>query len=64
MRETAIDPKSIHDELERARTTFHDLVSQATPAELRRPTAGTRWTNQQLLFHMMFGYLIVGKTPA
>jgi hypothetical protein len=57
--QTAIDRKSIHDELERARTTFHDLASQATPADLLRLTDGTRWTNQQLLFHMMFGYLIV-----
>ena len=24
-----------------------------------RPTRGTRWTNEQLLFHMVFGYMIV-----
>ena len=28
-------------------------------ADLRRRSAGTRWTNQQLLFHMVFGYLVV-----
>ena len=27
--------------------------------ELRRPTNGTKWTNEQLLFHMVFGYLLV-----
>jgi hypothetical protein len=26
---------------------------------LRRPSHGTRWTNEQLLFHMLFGYLIM-----
>jgi hypothetical protein len=24
---------------------------------LRRPSNGTRWTNRQLLFHMLLGYL-------
>jgi hypothetical protein len=26
---------------------------------LRRRSNGTRWTNRQLLFHMVFGYLVV-----
>ena len=45
--------------MERARATFHDLHEQATPTELRQRTNGTRWTNQQLLFHMLLGYLIM-----
>ena len=45
--------------MEQARLDFRRLVCDATPADLRRPSAGTRWTNQQLLFHMLFGYLIV-----
>jgi hypothetical protein len=45
--------------MDRARLDFRRLVADATPADLRRPSAGTRWTNQQLLFHMLFGYLIV-----
>ena len=45
--------------MEQARLDFHGLVSDATPADLRRPTNGTRWTNRQLLFHMLFGYLVV-----
>lgn len=53
------DRQAIHDELERARATFHTLVAQASPADLRRPTEGTRWTNAQLLFHMLLGYLVV-----
>lgn len=54
-----MDRQSIHEELDRARAEFHALVSGASPEELRRGTAGTRWTNQQLLFHMLLGYLVV-----
>ena len=53
------DRASIHAELERARDDLHLLIATATPAGLRRRTDGTRWTNQQLLWHMAFGYLIV-----
>ena len=49
----------IRQELEEARHTFHQLVRDATAEDLRRPSQGTRWTNRQLLFHMVFGYLIV-----
>jgi DinB superfamily len=56
-----VDRRSIHEELERARTDLHHLVASATPAGLRRRTNGTRWTNQQMLWHMAFGYLIVTR---
>jgi hypothetical protein len=49
----------IHQELERARTTIHELVACSSAAEMRQPSVGTRWTNEQLLFHMLFGYLVV-----
>jgi hypothetical protein len=49
------DRRLIHDELERVRADLHRLVAEATAAELRRRTDGTRWTNQQMLFHMVFG---------
>jgi Mycothiol maleylpyruvate isomerase N-terminal domain len=45
--------------MDQARLDFRRLVGDATPADLRRPSDGTRWTNQELLFHMLFGYLIV-----
>ncbi len=51
----------MHDEMERARQTLHRLLDDADPADLRRRSNGTRWTNQQLLFHMLFGYLIVRR---
>jgi hypothetical protein len=55
------DRQAIHDELEQARATFRSLVTEASPADLRRATVGTRWTNQQLLFHMLFGYMVVRR---
>ena len=27
----------------------------------RKPTRGTRWTNEQLLFHMLLGYMVVRR---
>jgi ubiquinone/menaquinone biosynthesis C-methylase UbiE len=50
---------AVRDEMEQARQDFHSLLSRATPTDLHRLSDGTRWTNQQLLFHMLFGYLIV-----
>ncbi len=45
--------------MDRVRADFHVLVDTATVRELRRPSDGTTWTNEQLLFHMLFGYLLV-----
>jgi hypothetical protein len=47
------------EEMEQARSSFRELLSGASSASLRRRSHGTRWTNRQLLFHMLFGYLIV-----
>ena len=54
-----MDVTAVSQEMEQARVAFHDLIRDATAADLRRPSAGTRWTNRQLLFHMVFGYLVV-----
>ena len=54
-----MDVTAVSQEMEQARVTFHDLIRDATAADLRRRSAGTRWTNRQLLFHMVFGYLVV-----
>src|SRR5690606_39893427 len=43
----------------------HDLqmlrsfLAAANASDLKRRSHGTRWTNEQLLFHMVFGYMIV-----
>ncbi len=54
-----LDRAAVRAEMDQARADFRRLVSHASPAGLRQPSDGTRWTNQQLLFHMLFGYLIV-----
>lgn len=50
--------EAIHAELNRARSEFHQVITHATAADLRRKSAGTDWSNRELLFHMLFGYLI------
>jgi len=55
----ALDRAAAAAEMDQASQDFHRLLHRATAADLRRPSEGTRWTNQQLLFHMLFGYLVV-----
>jgi DinB superfamily len=54
-----MDRQAVHQEMERARVAFHELVDSASDTDLRRRSAGTLWSNKQLLFHMLLGYLIV-----
>ena len=54
-----VNRQALHDEMTQAYANFHQILEDASPAELRRRSMGTRWTNQQLLFHMVFGYLVV-----
>jgi DinB family protein len=54
-----VDRQAVHDEIDRARASFHELLDHASDADLRRSTNGTRWNNKQLLFHMLLGYLII-----
>ena len=52
------DLATIHAEMERACGEFHALVAKSSPADLARLSHGTRWTNRELLFHMLLGYLV------
>jgi hypothetical protein len=54
-----VDRQAIADDLEACRDVLHELLAQAGPADLRRRSQGTRWTNEQPLFHMVFGFLVV-----
>src|SRR3954468_12659216 len=49
----------IIDELERVARDYRVLIDTATSGDLRSDSNGTKWTNEQLLFHMLFGYLLV-----
>lgn len=59
-----MDSVVVHQELDDARKAFHHLVATATEADLRRRSNSTRWTNKQLLFHMLLGYLILRALTA
>lgn len=49
-------------DLERARVEFHrQLVEAQRNDAWTKPTRGTRWSNEQLLFHMVFGYMVVRR---
>jgi hypothetical protein len=54
-----MDARQIDVEMRRAQADFHQLIARATPDDLRRMTDGTRWTNRQLLFHIVLGYGVV-----
>jgi hypothetical protein len=54
-----MDPQQIDVEMQRAQAEFHQLITSASADDLRRATDGTRWTNGQLLFHMVLGYGVV-----
>ena len=49
----------ILNEMRRAQADFHQIIRAASAQDLQRRSDGTRWTNQQLLFHMVFGYIVV-----
>ena len=59
MAEPTKDTRDIDGNLERVAADFHDLIGLASPAELGARTNGTKWTNKQLLFHMLFGFVLV-----
>ena len=54
-----IDRGAIIQEMDDARATLRRLLASADPGTLRRRSNGSRWTNEELLFHMVFGYMIV-----
>lgn len=57
----APDNEAVHAELARVRATFARHVAHMSAADLSERSIGTRWTNRQLLFHMLFGYLLVRR---
>ncbi|MEU3642962.1 DinB family protein [Lentzea sp. NPDC034063] len=54
-----MDKQAVHDDFEHARLAFHALLNGAARDDLRRRSNGTWWTNRQLLFHMLLGFLIM-----
>lgn len=56
-----LDKAAVHEELERVRQSFARHIADMTPTDLDRLSNGTKWTNRQLLFHMLFGYIVVRR---
>lgn len=54
-----MDRAAIAADLIACRDDLHHLLATATPERLGARSNGTAWTNEQLLFHMVFGFLIV-----
>jgi len=54
-----IDREAIAQEMDDALAQLRALLDGADAADLHRRSDGTRWSNEQLLFHMVFGYLVV-----
>ena len=44
---------------DRAAVELRGWLDAASIADLFRRSNGTRWTNEELLFHMVFGYMVV-----
>jgi hypothetical protein len=61
MSEPLIDRSALAADFERVRTDFQHLLAIANDGDWKKPTSGTRWTNEQLLFHMVFGYMVVRR---
>ena len=60
--ESSVDRAEISIGLDRACVDFHRLLVEADrEAAWESPTRGTRWNNEQLLFHMVFGYMVVQR---
>lgn len=58
---TLFDTAVVAAEYRVAGDEFHRLLHTLTAEELRSLSAGTRRTNEQLLFHMLFGYMVVQR---
>ena len=57
----SIDRAAIAADLDRARIDFRHLIEMADDGDWTKPTTGTRWNNEELLFHMVFGYMVVQR---
>jgi hypothetical protein len=55
------EPVTALSDLERARTDFRRLLTDVGEDEWEKPTSGTRWNNEELLFHLVFGYMVAQR---
>lgn len=53
------DPAAVAAGYRRNGAELQACLAAATPEWLRRRSGGTRWSNEELLYHMVFGYVVV-----
>jgi hypothetical protein len=61
MSHSTADRAALAADLQRARADFRHLLHAADERDWTKSTEDTRWTNEQLLFHMVFGYMVVRR---
>lgn len=54
----SFDRQSVREELQARREVFHTILASLSTDDLKCRSR-TRWTNEQLLFHILFGYILV-----
>ena len=58
MIESESNRADIAADMDRARVSLRATLASAADADLRRRSSGTRWTNEELLYHMVFGFMV------
>jgi DinB family protein len=61
MMDIVTDRAALASALKHVRADFHQVLDLVGEDEWDKPTVGTRWTNEELLFHMVFGYMLVQR---
>ena len=51
--------KRIRDELEETRRQFHALLGSLSAEDWDAPSRNPAWTNGQLVFHMLFAFMLI-----
>jgi len=51
--------KRIRDELEDTRRQFHAVLGSVSAADWDAPSRNPAWTNGQLIFHMLFAFMLI-----
>lgn len=56
-----VDRDRIAANLSACAADLHEILRGATPSGLQARSDATAWTNEELLFHMVFGFLVVRR---
>jgi len=51
--------KAVVTEYEATRVRFHAILDSMSDTDLRKPSLNPGWTNGEILFHMLFGFILL-----